>query len=801
MSDYLDINNEELLKDFFSEAEQQVEILESNVLVIEQNPEDRNSIDEIFRAAHTLKGGSATVEMLELSKFTHAMEDLLDEIRSGSVKVTGETVDLLLKSIDIIKLMLDARASGSIYSDDVSGIVNQLRSFIPAKAEKKSSKASAPKVSIPASVSPVSAPKVQASASNLDIKDYFSEYEILELAETIQKGEDLYAVIVKFDESNLMNSVGGIQVFAALKDYGSVLKTVPDFDALYEDEFHETVIYFLSSASDSKILEKAAFIGDVTLSASAERLDIKDKTPESPKPAKAAPAQSAPEASVSEVKVSEKTEEKIAEESKEQPSKPEKKQSQTSPQGSGHSSGSILRVDANRIDYLLNLVSETVITKASLNQSTIEFAELYDKFQNSSTIYKDKTRRLLDKMPEYLEKIQKGYDINSIKQDVLNEYSSLLEVFGDFDSLMKAAVTKFKSSSQNLGRISGELQEGVMKIRMVPISQIFSRFPRVVRDLSRDLNKNVQLVIEGEDTELDKSVVEDLLDPIMHCVRNSLDHGVESPEVRKGLGKPEQGILLLKASNEGNMIVIEVADDGHGIDVEAVKQKAVERGILHPNKSLTDVEAFQLVFAPGFSTSKTISSVSGRGVGLDVVKTHIEKLNGTVMVESEPNVGTRFIIKLPLTLAIIQGLLIRVGDEVYSIPITSVIESHRVKPDEINRIDNYEVFNVRDEVYSLLRLNRLFGITSAETDDDGYNYIVVVGTEEKKVGLMVDSLIGEEAVVIKPLKDQFTNSPGIAGASILGDGSVSLIIDVAQLLELGLKQEMQARERREASIW
>ena len=800
MSDYLDINNEELLKDFFSEAEQQVEILESNVLVIEQNPEDRNAVDEIFRAAHTLKGGSATVEMTELSQFTHAMEDLLDEIRSGSVSVTEETVDLLLKSIDIIKLMLDAIAAGSIYSDDVSGIVNQLRSYIPAKPDKKSSKASAPKTAMPSSAPPVSTPKVKAASSGLDVKDYFSEYEILELAETIQKGEELYAVIVKFDESNLMNSVGGIQVFASLKNYGSVLKTVPEFDALYEDEFHETVIYFLSSASDGKILEKAAFIGDVTLSVSAEKLEIKDEVQEAPKPAQPAPAK-APEA-----KVPEKTEVKTVEEPKETVSKPaekpEKKQAQTSPQGSGHSSsGSILRVDANRIDYLLNLVSETVITKASLNQSTIEFAELYDKFQNSSTAYKDKTRKLLDKMPEYLEKIQQGYDINSIKQDVLNEYSSLLEVFGDFDSSMKAAVTKFKSSSQNLGRISGELQEGVMKIRMVPISQIFSRFPRVVRDLSRDLNKNVQLVIEGEDTELDKSVVEDLLDPIMHCVRNSLDHGVESPDARKKLGKPEQGTLLLKASNEGNMIVIEVADDGHGIDVEAVKQKAVERGVLHPNKSLTDIEAFQLVFAPGFSTSKTISSVSGRGVGLDVVKTHIEKLNGTVMVESEPNVGTRFIIKLPLTLAIIQGLLIRVGDEVYSIPITSVIESHRVKPDEINRIDNYEVFNVRDEVYSLLRLNRLFGITSAETDDDGYNYIVVVGTEEKKVGLMVDSLIGEEDVVIKPLKDQFTNSPGIAGASILGDGSISLIIDVAQLLELGLKQEMQARERREASIW
>jgi len=797
MSDYLDINNEELLKDFFSEAEQQVEILESNVLVIEQNPEDRNAVDEIFRAAHTLKGGSATVEMTELSQFTHAMEDLLDEIRSGNVQVTGEAVDLLLRSIDIIKLMLDARASGSIYSEDVSGIVNQLRSFIPEKANKKSSKASSSSVpKMPMNVSAVS--KSKPSDSSLKLADYFSEYEILELAETIQKGEDLYAVIVKFDESNLMNSVGGIQVFAALKDYGSVLKTSPDFDALYEDEFHETVIYFLSSSAEKNILEKAASIGDVTLSATAEKLDLheetnSDKSAETSKPAET--KQTEPE------NQEKKQVEVSAEKSAAPAEKTEKKQPQTGSQGGGHSSGSVLRVDANRIDYLLNLVSETVITKASLNQSTIEFTELYDKFQNSSTVYKDKTRKLLDKIPEYLEKIQQGYDINSIKQDVLNEYSSLLEVFGDFDSSMKAAVTKFKSSSQNLGRISGELQEGVMKIRMVPISQIFSRFPRVVRDLSRDLNKNVQLVIEGEDTELDKSVVEDLLDPIMHCVRNSLDHGVESPDVRKKLGKSEQGTLLLKASNEGNMIVIEVADDGHGIDVEAVKQKAVERGILHPNKSLTDVEAFQLVFAPGFSTSKTISSVSGRGVGLDVVKTHIEKLNGTVMVESEPNVGTRFIIKLPLTLAIIAGLLIRVGDEVYSIPITSVIESHRVKPDEINRIDNYEVFNVRDEVYSLLRLNRLFGITSAETDDDGYNYIVVVGTEEKKVGLMVDSLIGEESVVIKPLKDQFTNSPGIAGASILGDGSVSLIIDVAQLLELGLKQEMQARERREASIW
>lgn len=776
MSDYFDINNEELLKDFFSEATQQVEILESNVLVIEQNPEDYDAVDEIFRAAHTLKGGSATVEMTELSSFTHAMEDLLDQIRSKAVKVTSEVVDLLLKSIDIIKFMLSARSNGEVFTEDVSGITNKLRSYLPEK------KGSSKKVSSPVS----SDLQKKNKPSSLNISEYFSEYEILELKSALQPGNKMYSVSVTFNESYPMNSVGGIQVFASLKQCGTILKTVPDFESLYEDIFHEKVIYFIESGKTPEEIEKYACINEVTISAEIEEPDMSEES---------VPVKNSKQKEV------QKTENKTEEKKESVPADTAAKKTIPQAQSSSHSSNAVLRVDAKRIDYLLNLVSETVITKASLNQSAMEFGDLYNNFQIANSDYKEKIRKLLDKIPFYLEKIQTGHNINEIKQDISQEYSDLFDVFTEFDSSMKHSVTKFKSSAQNLGRISGELQEGVMKIRMVPISQIFSRFPRVIRDLSKDLHKNIQLIIEGEDTELDKSVVEDLLDPIMHCVRNAMDHGIETPEVRKKIGKPEQGTMLLKASNEGNMIVIEIADDGHGIDVEKVKAKAVERGILHPGKKLTDVEAFQLVFAPGFSTSDKVSNVSGRGVGLDVVKTHIEKLNGTVTVESEPNIGTRFIIKLPLTLAIIQGLLIRVGEEVYSIPITSVIESHRVKIEEINRIDNYEVFNVRDEVYSLLRLNRLFGISSSETYEDGYNYIVVVGTEEKKVGLMVDSLIGEEDVVIKPLKDQFTSSPGIAGASILGDGSVSLIIDVSQLLELGLKQEMQARERREASIW
>lgn len=337
-----------------------------------------------------------------------------------------------------------------------------------------------------------------------------------------------------------------------------------------------------------------------------------------------------------------------------------------------------------------------------------------------------------------------------------------------------------------------------MRIRMVPISQIFSRFPRLVRDLSKSLKKQISLDIEGEDTELDKSVIEDLLDPLIHMVRNSIDHGVESPAERREAGKPEEGQVRLKASNEGNMILIEIVDDGKGIDVSSVREKAIERGVIHPNKQLSDVEAFNLIFEPGFSTAKQVTDVSGRGVGLDVVKRQIEKLNGNVSVWSEEGEGSRFTIKIPLTLAIIQGLLVKVGLEMYAIPITSVLESHRIKPSDIKLIDNYEVFNVRDDVVSLIRLNRLFRIPTDENKE--HYFVVIVGSADKKMGLIVDSLIGEEDVVIKPLRDHFTNAPGIAGANITGDGRVSLIIDVSQLLDLGLRKEREERERRELTI-
>lgn len=818
MSDYLDPNNEELLKDFFSEAQMQVDTLEQNILVLENEGGNKDAVDEIFRAAHTLKGGSATVEMMELSHFTHLVEDVLDAIRSDQLVINEDVVDTLLAAIDIIKAMLEQRMNGAVYQEDTSQMEARLKAMIPEKGKKGAAKPAVPQPA-PAAPPPQAAAPAAAMAATMAAtmapapsgSGGLSTADMQELKDSVDGGMPVYQVSVQFDESSLMNTVGGIQCYAALKSLGSILKTQPEFEQLYEDTFFPTVNYYIASGSSVADLQKYVTIPDVTLAAvvtNIDQLKASDAAPAqstgrgllqaaaaatpaapaavTPAPAPALAASPAPQVTPAAPASPPQAEAHPAAKSGASTEDAKK---------AGKEAGSILRVDSKRIDDLLNLVSETVITKATFNQSNILFNNLLTELHSLEASYRERIKTLFDSLPAYLESIQEGRSVKEIRKEMGEQYGDIFSLFDGFEADLKLNVSKFRSTSQNLGRITAELQEGVMRIRMVPISQIFSRFPRLVRDLSKSLSKKINLVIEGEETELDKSVIEDLLDPIMHSVRNSVDHGIESAEERKAAGKPEEGQVLLKASNEGNMIIIEIGDDGKGIDVEAVKAKAAERGIINPNKVLSDVEAYNLIFEPGFSTAKQITSISGRGVGLDVVRRSIEKLNGTVTVNSEMGKGTKFIIKLPLTLAIIQGLLVRVGEEIYSIPITSVIESLRIKPDEIKFIDNYEVINVRNDVISLLRLNRLFGIKTEEQTD--FHFIVIVGTAEKKMGFMVDSLIGEEDVVIKPLRDQFTNSPGIAGASILGDGSVSLIIDVSQLLDLGQRKEMEQRRIRE----
>ncbi|MDR2446362.1 MAG: chemotaxis protein CheA [Treponema sp.] len=800
MSDYLDPNNEELLKDFFSEAQMQVDTLEQNILIIENEGANKDAVDEIFRAAHTLKGGSATVEFMELSHFTHMVEDVLDAIRSDHLQVREEVVDTLLTAIDVIKAMLAQRMNGSVYRENTSAIEGKLEALIP---KSKTGEAAPKPIAAPFPARAVAARVPVATSAVVGLKPFtLTEDDLNEIKESAEGNLPIFRVSVRFDERSVMNTVGGIQIYAVLKSYGTILKTVPDFEALYEDNFFQVVDYYVSTNKKPEDLRRYVILPDVTLDAKVTNINdiavLSEPLDFAPQPAASVPipAQAAPQPAAAA---------SVAVESQPQggdalsAASAQSSAASADAKKAGKEAGSILRVDSKRIDDLLNLVSETVITKATFNQINNQFNELLTELHVLESTYRDKIKSLFDRLPGYLESIQDGgKTVKDIRKEINEEYGDTFTLFDSFEASVKTNIAKFRSTSQNLGRITGELQEGVMRIRMVPISQIFSRFPRLVRDLSKSLNKKINLVIEGEETELDKSVVEDLLDPIMHSVRNSIDHGIEAPAERIAAGKPEEGMVLLKATNEGNMIVIEIADDGKGIDVEGVKAKAIERGLINPNKMLTDVEAFNLIFEPGFSTAKSITSISGRGVGLDVVRRSIEKLNGSVTVSSDRGKGTKFIIKLPLTLAIIQGLLVRVGTEIYSIPIASVIESLRIKPEDVKMIDNYEVFNIRNDVVSLLRLNRLFGIKTEEKQE--YNFIVIVGTAEKKMGFMVDSLIGEEDVVIKPLRDQFTNSPGIAGASILGDGSVSLIIDVSQLLELGLRKELEQRQIREASM-
>jgi two-component system chemotaxis sensor kinase CheA len=664
-----------------------------------------------------------------------------------------------------------------------------------------------------------------------------SEQDMAELQGAAESGSTVYRLVVSFNRDNPMNTVGGIQVFAALKRIGQVLETNPDFEALYEDNFFPTVDYYVATKEPRERIEEVTDIPDVTTGVQIE--EVTSEAAEGGDRGEQAVSTGAPAGTAGTAGAAETQESAAASQDARARSgaesgngrsaagaeaapaaasasqggtaeeAPAEEQAQAEgPKGDGDGqkpagkqqqsvTGSILRVDSQRIDDLLNLVSETVINKAAFNQITQSFTDNMTQFETAEERYRERLRELFDAVPEYAEKLQNGGTPKSVKKELQERFGELFGMFEEVHRNLKSSVNTFRGTAQNLGRITSELQEGVMRIRMVPISQIFSRFPRLVRDLSRSLQKKVTLEIEGEDTELDKSVIEDLLDPLIHCVRNSIDHGIETPEERREAGKPEAGTVHLAARNEGNLIIIEISDDGKGIDVNAIREKAVDRGIIHPTKALSDVEAFNLIFDPGFSTSQEITNVSGRGVGLDVVKRQIEHLNGSVDVWSEKGLGTRFTVKIPLTLAIIQGLLVRVGSEMYAIPITSVIESHRIRPSEIKRIDNYEVFNVREDVISLLRLNRIFQIPTEE--DREYYYVVIVGSGDKKVGLIVDSLIGEEDVVIKPLKDHYTNAPGIAGANITGDGRVSLIIDVSQLLELGLAREREQRQLQGAS--
>ena len=552
MSDYLDPANEELLKDFFMEAQAQVDILERNILVLENDTGNKDSIDEIFRAAHTLKGNSAAVEMFEISEFTHVMEDLLDEIRSDKVVVDSEVIDILLESIDVVKIMIEKRISGEIYEDDISELKKNLESLM--KDEKTEKKQQVPVKEEKKAVEPV---KDNVEESRL------SEYEILELMENADPGEKIYDIKVYFNEDNPMNSIGGIQVFAKVKEHTKVLSTKPDFDKLYEDNFFPVVNYYIASEGDpAKFLEKI-IIPDVVLDAEVSVIKSIDDLSDD--------HEDVQEEEVNEKQVSDPEKEPVKK--VKEPVKKENKSSSSDkePKKIKLNESTILKVESKRIDSLLNLVSETVINKATFNQISSKLLGILDEIHLNYNQINENYNNIFENMKLY---IKDDIDSKEAKNNIFPDYEKSRKELQTVENELKTIITKLVNTSQNFGRITNELHESVLQIRMVPISQIFSRFPRLVRDVSKKLDKKINLVIEGEDTELDKSVIEQLLDPLIHCVRNSMDHGVETPSERVKIGKNEDGTIVLKAKNEGNMILIEISDDGKGIDIESVKTES-----------------------------------------------------------------------------------------------------------------------------------------------------------------------------------------------------------------------------------
>ncbi len=643
---------QEIMEDFLIEAFEMNEQLDQDLVELEHNPEDLDLLNRIFRVAHTIKGSSSFLNLNILTHLTHNMEDVLNRARKGEIKITPDIMDVVLRSIDLMKtLLVTIRDTGS---DTNNGKENEIEEAVK---------------------------QLQAITSqNLEgAKEGTKEAPKEEVKEEAKKENT---------EENQENKAKA----PTAKDFASdnPLADEPDLD--YTNMSAEEV-----EAEIERLLNKRQ---------EADKERRAQKKQEAKPKQEVAPKTETPKTETK-AKAKADTEENKA---------PSIGVEQT------------VRVDVRRLDHLMNLIGELVLGKNRLIR-----------------IYGD---------------VEERYDGEKFLEELNQVVSSI------------SAVTT-------------DLQLAVMKTRMQPVGKVFNKFPRMVRDLSRELGKSIELIIEGEETELDKSIVEEIGDPLIHIIRNSCDHGIEPLEERRRLNKPETGKVQLSAYNEGNHIVIKISDDGKGLDPVMLKEKAIEKGVISERdaEGMSDREAFNLIFKPGFSTAKVVSNVSGRGVGMDVVKTNIEKLNGIIEIDSEVGVGTTQKLKIPLTLAIIQALLVGVQEEYYAIPLSSVLETVRISQDEIYTVDGKSVLRLRDEVLSLVRLSDIFKV-DAILESNSDVYVVIIGLADQKIGVIVDYLIGQEEVVIKSLGYYLKNTRGIAGATVRGDGKITLIVDVGAMMDM-----------------
>lgn len=744
MDDYI----KSLLKDFFEEAFDMLDRLEQNILILDKDRNNTDAIQEIFRAVHTLKGSAGAVELFDTQKYAHRFEDLLDLIRNNQIKVDDKTIDILLKGIDILKELINGASEEKEYSGNIEEEIKNLENFKNLKlsgAISESLNTKSDKNSISVSVG--------GKYDNLNFDN-----DILDsIREGIENGLKTKLVFVKFNAESPMKTVGGVQVYVELKDSGDIIASVPSLQNLEGDEFYQNVIYVIETAEEDESIIKNITLPEITEEIKIEEFILEEY-------------------------------EKFLIDKKDKALEKAQAQAKIEKDAKHERQSSFLRVESDRIDDMMNQVGELVTNKSSYEQYDDDLTS-YTKIieygiNDIRKYYKDSVIQILRKLEYYVNK----KEIKDLRNSYLDGFNNKLIDMVKMEEDLKETLDKFRNSYQLLTRVTNDLQETVMKIRMLPIAQTFNRFPRLIRDLSRDLGKEVKLEMSGEETELDKSVIEVLVDPLIHIVRNAMDHGIEMPEEREKAGKPRVGTISLSASHNGNLIVIRISDDGKGMSPQKIFENAIKKGLVSADAKLTEKQMLEYIFAPGFSTATKVTNLSGRGVGMDVVKKSLDKINGTVGIETELGKGSTFFLRIPLTVAIIQALIVDAEKEYYAIPINSISETLKIGVEDIQNLEGTEVIKIREDVINVLSVKELFKLpTRYESHIKSY-YAVILASEDKKVALLVNNLIGEQDIVIKTLKDKVTRVEGISGATILGDGTVSFILDIQTIVGLGTKR-------------
>ncbi|WP_294400588.1 chemotaxis protein CheA [uncultured Clostridium sp.] len=668
---------------FIEESLDNLQTLNESLLELEQNPEDIDKVNEIFRVAHTIKGMAATMGFNDLAELTHKMEDVLSEFREGELKVSQDVVTVLFDCLDTLEKMVDIVQEGSDEKVDIEGIMAKLADIKEngnKKQEEKNEESAA-----------TNATEVKVSGSNL-IGLELNEYDISVIKQAEEKEFNAIEIKVTLSENTLLKSARAFLIVKDLEDHGEILKSVPSTQDIENEEFDlELKFVLLTKNTVDEILSLVNGISEVS-KVEAALVELEE-------------AEVAPK----EAEVKEEKKEAAPTPKKEEAKAVAKKQQHKKEMKKAHQS---VRVDLERIDNLMNMVSELVIYRTRLEQI-----------------------------------------VTAHKSQELNE------------------------TLEQVGRTTSDLQDLVMKIRMLPLDTVFNRFPRMIRDVSVELNKEINFVIEGAETELDRTVIDEIGEPLIHLLRNAADHGIESKEERIAAGKSPVGTIKLIAYQEGTKALIKVTDDGAGINVEKVKAKAEQKGI--NTEGLSDADIKNLIFAQGFSTNEVVTDLSGRGVGMDVVKTKISALGGTVDVISEEGKGSTFVIKLPLTLQIIQALLVKVGEETLAISLGFIDRVIDYKEENIKKSNGKEVIVYREDVIPLVRLNESLDIESSKTDK---KFVIIVNVGDKTIGLLVDALCGQQEIVIKPLGKTLKGLDQYIGATILGNGLVTLILDIGALL-------------------